>query len=155
MSSGSRKTTDHPADTARQVAILAARVGNEKKATDIIVQEVRETLIICDYFVIMTGANNRQVDAIAAAVEERLRLECALKPLGREGLEELSWVLLDYGEVVVHIFQPEFRDFYRLENLWSDSPLVDLTAAGLTDLSYSEHIARLVQGMGQAGGDRL
>ena len=91
---------------------------------DIVVQEVREALIITDYFVIVTGANNRQVDAITEAVEEALRLEADVKPIGREGLDELTWVLLDYGDFVVHIFQPELRDFLSSETLWNDVPLV-------------------------------
>lgn len=125
-------------------ALIAARAASDKKANDIIVQEMRRALFITDYFVIATGANRRQVDAITDAVEEALRKEARVKPLGREGLDEQSWVLLDYGDIVVHIFQPEMRDFYRLESLWSDAPLVDLSAADITQPAYSERIAKLV-----------
>ena len=124
------------------MALIAAKAADDKKAMDIVVQEVREALIITDYFVIVTGANNRQVDAITEAVEEALRLEADVKPIGREGLDELTWVLLDYGDFVVHIFQPELRDFYRLETLWNDVPLVDLTEIGITDQIYSERITK-------------
>jgi ribosome-associated protein len=128
------------ATDAKELALIAARAANDKKATDIVIQQVRETLIITDYFVIATGANNRQVDAIAEAVEDTLRIEAGVQPIGREGTDELSWVLLDFGDVVVHVFQPEVRDFYRLETLWADVPLVPLAAAGITDAVYSERV---------------
>jgi ribosome-associated protein len=131
-------------EDSRQWALKAACAAADKKACDIIVQEVREVLLITDYFVIVTGANARQVDAITDAVEEALRKEFGIKPIGREGLEEQTWVLLDYGDVVVHIFQPELREFYRLESLWSDAPLVDITSAGITQPAYSERIAKLL-----------
>jgi ribosome-associated protein len=125
-------------------ALIAARAADSKKATDIIVQEVREALLITDYFVIATGANNRQVDAITDAIEEALRIEAGIKPIGREGMEEQTWILLDYGDFVVHIFQPELREFYRLESLWSDAPLVDLEEAGIEQPDYTERIAKLI-----------
>jgi ribosome-associated protein len=131
-------------EDSRDWALIAARAADSKKAYDIIVQEVRESLLITDYFVIVTGANNRQVDAITEAVEEALRKEAGIKPIGREGVDEQTWVLLDYGDIVVHVFQPELREFYRLEALWSDAPLVDLAEAGIAQPEYSERIARLV-----------
>jgi ribosome-associated protein len=128
---------------SKQWALIAARAADDKKATDIVVQEMRKALPITDYFVIVTGANNRQVDAITEAVEEALRKEAGVKPIGREGLDEQTWVLLDYGDIVVHVFQPELREFYRLESLWSDAPFIDLAEAGITQPSYSERIAKL------------
>lgn len=128
--------------TSKGLALIAARAADQKKATDIVIQEVRETLIITDYFVIVTAANNRQVNAITEAIEDALRLEAGVKPIGREGLEEQTWVLLDYGDLVIHIFQPELREFYRLETLWNDVPVVDLSEAGITDQVYSERIAK-------------
>jgi ribosome-associated protein len=125
-------------------ALIAARAADSKKATDIIVQEVRETLLITDYFVIATGVNNRQVDAITEEIEKALREEAGIKPIGREGVDEQTWVLLDYGDIVVHVFQPELREFYRLEALWSDAPLVDLSEVSITQPEYSERIAKLV-----------
>jgi ribosome-associated protein len=124
--------------------LIAARAADDKKATDIIVQEMRKVLLITDYFVIVSGVNNRQVDAITEAIEEALRKEAGIKPIGREGLDEQTWVLLDYGDIVVHVFQPELREFYRLESLWSDAPLVDLSEAGITHPEYSERIAKLL-----------
>ena len=128
--------------TSKQWALIAARAANEKKASDIVVLEVQKSLIITDYFVIATGANNRQVDAICDAVEETLRAEACIKPLGREGRDELTWVLLDYGDFVVHVFQPELREFYRLETLWNYAPIIDLKEAGIQDPVYSERIAK-------------
>jgi ribosome-associated protein len=125
-------------------ALIAARAADDKKAADIVVQEMRAALLITDYFIIATGANNRQVDAITEAIEEALRKEAGIKPIGREGLDEQTWVLLDYGDIVVHIFQPELREFYRLESLWSDAPFVDLTEAGIPQPAYSERLAKLI-----------
>jgi ribosome-associated protein len=129
---------------SRERALIAVRAASEKKAEDIVVQEMRRLLPITDYFVIATGANRRQVDAIVEAIEEALRKEAGAKPLGREGLDDLTWALLDYGDVVVHVFQPELREFYRLESLWSDAPLVGLTEAGIAASPYSERIGRLL-----------
>jgi ribosome-associated protein len=125
-------------------ALIAARAADSKKASDVVVQEMRKALLITDYFVIATGANNRQVDSIAEAIEEALRKEAGIKPIGREGLDEQTWILLDYGDIVVHVFQPELREFYRLESLWSDAPFVDLGQEGIEQAAYSERIAKLV-----------
>jgi ribosome-associated protein len=137
------KTTKTIKGNPRDWALLAARAADDKKAADIVVQEVRKALLITDYFVIATGANNRQVDAITEAIEEALRTEAGIRPIGREGLDEQTWVLLDYGDIVVHIFQPELREFYRLESLWSDAPFVDLEEAGIEQTAYSERVAKL------------
>jgi len=114
-------------------------------ATDIIIQEVRDLLKVTDYFVIVTGQNNRQVDAIADEVEEKLRVECGIKPIGCEGREDCSWVLIDYGEVVVHIFQPEIREFYRLESLWNDAPIIDVSEAGIEHPEYTERVGKIAE----------
>lgn len=107
-------------------AIIAARAASEKKATDIMVIDVAGVLVVTDYFILATGNTPIQVRAIADEVEEHLREEAGLKPVGREGVSEGRWVLLDYGDFVVHVFQPEERDFYRLEKLWGDAPRVKL-----------------------------
>ena len=105
----------------------AAAAAADKMATDVVALNVAETLVVTDYFLILTGANDRQVHAIADAVEDALR-EAGVKPIGREGERELKWVLLDYGDFVVHVFQAQEREFYRLEKLWSDAPRLDLPA---------------------------
>ena len=94
--------------------------------------DVAHTLIITAYFVIATGRSDRQVRSIAEEVETALRERAGVKPVGREGEREGRWVLLDFGDVVVHVFQPDEREFYRLERLWADAPRVELpeTASG-------------------------
>jgi ribosome-associated protein len=106
---------------------VAAKAAADKKATDVLVLNVAETLVVTDYFLIATGANDRQVHAIADSIEDALR-EAGARPIGREGERELKWVLLDYGDFVVHVFQGAERDFYRLEKLWSDAPRLELPA---------------------------
>ena len=88
--------------------------------------DVAETLVITSYFVIASGGSDRQVAAIADAVEDTLREQAGIKPIGREGERERKWILLDFADVVVHIFQPEEREFYRLEKLWSDAPRLEI-----------------------------
>lgn len=135
-----------PVGTSREWAIIAARAADEKKATDIVVQEVGQLIGVTEYFVIVTAANNRQVDAIIEAIEEALRTQAHVKPSHREETRDGSWELLDYGSMVVHVFQPETREYYRLETLWNDAPLMDLAAeAGITDAVYSDRIAKLFE----------
>jgi ribosome-associated protein len=107
---------------------LAAKAAADKKATDVLALDVAETLVVTDYFLIATGANDRQVHAIADSIEDALR-EAGARPIGREGERELKWVLLDYGDFVVHVFQPDEREFYRLEKLWSDAARLDLSSS--------------------------
>lgn len=107
-------------------AIIAARAAAEKKAIDVVVLEVDKQLVVTDYFVICTGSSAIQVRAIADEVETAFRDQLSIKPIGREGEKEGTWILLDYGDLVIHVFQPAERDFYRLENLWSDAPRLDL-----------------------------
>lgn len=131
--------------TPKDMAIIAARAADEKKATDIIVQNVGEIISVTEYFVIVTAANSRQVSAIIDEIEEQEREQANVKPLHREETRDGSWELLDYGSVVVHVFQPETREFYRLEALWNDAPVMDLAAeAGITDAVYSDRIAALL-----------
>jgi ribosome-associated protein len=106
---------------------LAANAAAEKKGADVIALRVAELLVITDYFLLATGANDRQVKSIADAIEDALR-EAGVRPIGREGERELTWVLLDYGDFVVHVFRPDEREFYRLEKLWSDAPRLELPA---------------------------
>ncbi len=109
-----------------ELAIIAARAASDKKAADPIAIEVSDLLIVTDYFLIVTGGTDIQVKAIAEEIEDRLREEAGVKPIGREGLPEARWVLLDFGDLVVHVFQPEEREFYRLEKLWGDAPRLKL-----------------------------
>lgn len=105
---------------------VAAAAANEEKATDIVAFDVSEPLAITDAFLIASGDNPRQVIAIAAEVEKQLYLDSNIKPRFREGLEEAEWVLLDYGDFVIHIMDENAREFYALEKLWADCPSIDL-----------------------------
>ena len=105
--------------------MLAARAAADKLGTDTIVLDVGDVLGIVDYFVITSAANTRQVRTIAEEVEDQVKAASGPGPIRVEGLDDASWVLLDYGDVVVHVFLAETREFYDLERLWSDVPRVD------------------------------
>ena len=115
------KTT---ADQVREWARTAARAASAKGGEDTVIIEVGLVLAITDAFVITSGRNNRQVKTIAEEVEARLKAEGEIKPLRVEGLSDSHWVLLDYGDLVVHVFLDETREYYDLERLWSDAPRV-------------------------------
>jgi ribosome-associated protein len=110
-------------DTATALALTAAQAAADKLATDIVLIDVSERLAITDVFVVATGSNERQVEAIVDAVEERLRAE-SVKPIRREGQRDGRWVLLDFGDIVVHVQHSEERIFYSLERLWKDCPFI-------------------------------
>ncbi|MCR8908716.1 MULTISPECIES: ribosome silencing factor [Atopobiaceae] len=112
--------------TPLELAKVAAYAADDKKATDLVLLDLSSKTDVCDYFLICTGANPRQVDAIVDEIREKVGANCGVSPLSCEGREGLSWVLIDYGSVVVHVFKPETRDFYRLEALWGDAPRVEL-----------------------------
>lgn len=113
---------------SKHLATAAARAASEKQATDILVLDVRELIVITDYFVIASGRSDRQVKTIAESIEEALRVE-GEKPLRREGRRDGRWILLDYLDFVVHVFLEEEREFYGLERLWADAPVVDWSHA--------------------------
>ncbi len=124
------RTPTAAADPASiDLARLAATAIDDKKGIDIAAIDVAELLQITEVFVIATGTSRRQVQTLAEAVRERLRDDAELRPLRTEGEEEGEWVLLDFGSVVVHLFQPDQRAFYDLERLWADAPRVDLGLA--------------------------
>ncbi|TNC24397.1 ribosome silencing factor [Amycolatopsis alkalitolerans] len=110
---------------AREIATVAAHAAADKKATDVVVLDVSEQLVITDIFVIASAPNERQVGAIVDEVEEKLRL-AGHKPVRREGAREGRWVLLDYVDVVVHVQHDEERSFYGLERLWKDCPRIEV-----------------------------
>lgn len=113
--------------TPKDMALLAAKALDSKKGAEIKVMEVTDLTSLADYFVICTGASTTQINALCDAVEEKLEVEGGEKPLHREGHRGGIWVLLDYGCIVVHVFNNEARDFYSLERLWNDGKNVDLT----------------------------
>ena len=108
----------------REVAVAAARAAAEKQAENVVVLDVHELIVITDYFVICSGTSDRQVKTIVEEVEEDLR-ERGLRPVRREGEQEARWVLLDYVDVVVHVFAEEEREYYDLERLWRDAPRLE------------------------------
>ncbi|MGZ4138705.1 MAG: ribosome silencing factor [Actinomycetota bacterium] len=107
----------------RTMAVRAARAAAEKQGKDIRVLQVQELISITDYFVFVSGATDRQVRAIGDAIEHELA-GSAVKPIRREGERDLHWLLLDYADVIVHIFNVEDRAYYELERLWKDAPVV-------------------------------
>ncbi|MGJ9421664.1 ribosome silencing factor [Aeromicrobium sp. CF3.5] len=114
-------------DRAVELARLAATAADDKLATDIVAFDVSDQLAITDIFVICSASTPRQVRAVQDAVEEALLAEGS-KPVRREGQREAQWVLLDFADIVVHVQHTEMRSFYSLERLWSDCPVVALTA---------------------------
>jgi ribosome-associated protein len=110
---------------ALELASVAALAAADKLATDIIALDVSEQLVITDVFLLAAAPNDRQVRAIVDAIEERLATLRA-KPIRREGEREGRWVLLDFGELVVHVQHAEEREYYALERLWRDCPAIDL-----------------------------
>ena len=110
--------------TAEQKAKLCARIADSKKATDTVVTYIRDKISVTDYFVVCTVSNRRQMKAVSMEVQKVLK-ESGIRPLGVEGEEQGTWVLVDYGDVVLHIFQPREREYYTLEMLWGDAPSLD------------------------------
>ncbi|HET6502725.1 MAG TPA: ribosome silencing factor [Amycolatopsis sp.] len=110
---------------ARDMATVAAHAAADKKATDVVVLDVSDQLVITDVFLIASAPNERQVGAIVDNVEEQLRV-AGHKPVRREGAREGRWVLLDYVDLVVHVQHDEERSFYGLERLWKDCPRIEI-----------------------------
>lgn len=97
---------------------------DDKIGQDIVILNIGKVSSLCDYFVIATGSSSRQVKAIADSVEDEMT-KIDIEPRGKEGITSQSWVLLDYGDIMVHIFNEENRGFYNLEKLWKDAPYVE------------------------------
>ncbi len=116
--------TERQGDQERSALELARRVVDlaaDKKASDIVLLAVGELTGVADYFVLCSGASERQLGAIADGIAEGVK-EDGVSPLGREGSPAAHWVLLDLGAVIVHIFAPPERDYYALERLWAEAP---------------------------------
>ena len=105
---------------------LALYAAGEKKAHDLVVLDLREVASFTDYFVIASGTNVRQVQAIADEVQEQLRKQLSVRPARVEGYSSAEWVLLDYGDFIFHVFEEKSRRFYDLERLWRDAARVPL-----------------------------
>jgi ribosome-associated protein len=114
------KTTD-----AKKRALWCVNASLEKKAKNLVVMNVKEISFFTDYFVICSGASDRQVQAIASAIQEKMKKNGVL-PLGVEGEKNGQWVLMDYNDVVVHIFYEPVREFYGIEKLWTEAPKIEI-----------------------------
>ena len=105
-----------------ELATCIARILDKKKAQDLKVLKVRDLTVLTDYFVIASGSSTTQVRSLAEEVEFQL----GVRPLRTEGYDSKNWILLDYGEVIVHVFYPQAREFYDLEHLWADADPVEV-----------------------------
>jgi ribosome-associated protein len=109
--------------SSRELAIAAARAAAAKNARDILILDVSELIVITDYFVIASGGSDRQVKTVAEEIERSVAT-LGVKPVRREGEREGQWVLLDFVDFVAHVFRDEEREYYGLERLWRDAPVV-------------------------------
>jgi ribosome-associated protein len=114
------------AERSLQLALAAARTAADNNGQNIKVLDMRQITPVFDYFVIVTGNSRRQLHAISDEIERTLEIELKDKRMGQEGYNESKWILLDYGNVVVHMFDEETRDFYALEDFWSEATAVAL-----------------------------
>ena len=110
---------------AIEAALAAAKAIDEKKGLDVVLLDVSELLVVTDVFVIASGTSNRHVRTLAEDAEGKLKEDLGRQPLRREGKDHSRWVLLDYGDMVVHVFDQETRDYYQLERLWADAPVIE------------------------------
>jgi ribosome-associated protein len=122
------KDTEPALDSLEQARHIAA-LAQEKLAEDVVILDMRPVCTFTDYFVIATGRNPRQTAAIWDEVHGRLKHDEQLMPRAWDGTQEGTWILADYLDVVLHVFTPEAREYYKLEELWNDVPAVELDAA--------------------------
>ena len=110
---------------SRDVAIKAAETALKKKALDVTILDLSGLTVIADYFMICSGESTTQVKAVAEFIEQELA-QVRLKPLGVEGVSHSHWILLDYGDVIIHVFEKETRAYYNLEKLWMDAKTIEI-----------------------------
>ncbi|MGB2758283.1 MAG: ribosome silencing factor [Acidimicrobiia bacterium] len=110
---------------ALELTVAAARAAEDKLAHDISVRDVGEIFGISESFVIVSARSDRHVQSVVKGIDDALREQFGRKPIRIEGREDASWVLLDYGDIIVHVFLDETRSFYDLDRLWSDAPAVE------------------------------
>ena len=113
--------------TPRELAEFAVKTLDAKKARDIKLLRIDDKTVLTDYFVICNGNSSTQLKGLAGEVEYQMGF-CGIKPYGMEGYAEASWILIDYTSVIVHIFNRDTRDFYKLEKLWSEAEEVDISS---------------------------
>ena len=112
------------ASRSRQLAVAAARTAADNRGQNIVILDVRQLTPMFDYFVIATGSSRRQLHAMSEEIDRHLESELNDKRLGIEGYNESRWILLDYGSVVIHLFEAETRDYFALEELWAEAPKI-------------------------------
>lgn len=115
--------------TSLELALAASQVAADNRGEDIAILDLRELTPVFDYFVVVTGASRRQLHAISEEIDRRLEGDLGERRLGIEGYAESRWILLDYGSIVVHLFDRETREFYALEDLWVDAARVPLPSS--------------------------
>ena len=133
MVTPSRSVRPRGLEESRRLAAAAARVALENKAHDVLVIDVTGQSAEFDFFVIATGTSRRQLHAVSEQIDDALEKGLGDHRFGIEGYQESNWIVLDYGNVVVHLFDDETRDFYDLESLWADGRRVPLAELGLAD----------------------
>ena len=111
-------------DRSLQLALAAAREAEDNRGQDVVVLDMRGETTAFDYFVVATGTSNRQLRAMSDAIDDVLQKELGHRRLGLEGYQDSHWILLDYGPVIIHLFDASRRDFYRLEELWGGATRV-------------------------------
>ncbi len=109
-------------DRSYELAMLAAEAADDRKGEEIILMKVGEVTVLADYFVVITGFSKVQVRAIAASIEDKILEKMNRRPLRSEGLSEGTWVLEDYGDVIIHVLMPQERERYDLEAFWGHAP---------------------------------
>ncbi|MCE9629597.1 MAG: ribosome silencing factor [Planctomycetia bacterium] len=130
MTTSRKDSATASADRARELALVAARVAEETRGLDVRVLDLRKITPVFDYFVIATGSSRRQMHAMADEIESVLKKEHKDRKRGGEGYEEGRWIVLDYGNVMVHLFDAEARKYWDIEHLWSDATPVPVPSAG-------------------------
>lgn len=130
--------TKHENLTGEQIARRIADLLDDKKGVEITALDVRGLANFADYFVFCSGRSDRQTKALHDAVREGMKDDPGLLPVHTEGERERRWILLDYGDVIAHIMVPEVREYYRLEQLWSDAPQLVLEITGEGDLAEDD-----------------
>ncbi|MFH1033940.1 MAG: ribosome silencing factor [Pseudomonadota bacterium] len=132
MTTRPRSRPQRPQGT-KNIALLCMAAARNKKASDLLLLDVGAISGYADYLLLASGRSTRQAGAIAEGIERALK-KAGVKPLGRDGLKEGRWALLDFGDVVVHVFHQPVREFYDLESLWSDAPRVEVDDSQLEGL---------------------
>lgn len=120
--------TEACSNYSRKLAVAAARTADNNRGSDIVVLDVRKLTSMFDYFVLVTGTSRRQLHAISEEIDDQLERELGDERMGIEGYSESRWILLDYGSVVVHLFDAETRQYFALEELWADAERLDWQA---------------------------